>query len=121
MDDKQNTDFQRSRLTYSREHYKYADYHTALLSKISTCDQCDDVYTGAQAHPLIELQLLNQKQILDYNINLVAPAVLKARPFVSTEEFIQAVKASALATNTDPPLAKLWAEFVVTWRTYKTV
>ena len=118
MDDKQNTDFQRSRLTYSREHY--ADYHTALLSKIRTCDQCDDVYTGAQAHPLIELQLLNQQQILDYNIHLVAPAVLKARPFVPTEEFIQAVKAKALAANTDPPLAQLWAEFVVAWKTYKS-
>ena len=95
MDDKQNTDFQRSRLTYSREHY--ADYHTALLSKIRTCDQCDDVYTGTQPHPLIELQLLNQQQILNYEINLVAPAVLTSRPFVPTEEFIQAVRLKAAA------------------------
>ena len=57
MDDKQNTDLTRSRLTFTRDFY--ADYHTALLSKIRTDDACNDVYTGAQPHPLVELQLRN--------------------------------------------------------------
>ena len=74
MDGKQYTDPSRSRLTFTREFY--ADYHTALLSNIRTDDACNDVYTGAQPHPLVELQLLNQNQILVYKINLVPEAVL---------------------------------------------
>ena len=119
MDGKQfPADQRKPRLTFSREYY--ADYHTALLSQFRADDDCNDVYTGAQKHPLIELQLLNQQQILDYNIHLVAEAVLQSRPFAPTEDFIYRVKLAAAAKNVDPPLAKLWAAFLAAWKIYKS-
>ena len=119
MDDKHfTTDSRKSRLTFSREHY--ADYHTALLAQFRSDEECDAVYTGTQKHPLIELQLLNQSQILSYNVNLIAEAVLQANPFDPTEDFIYRVKLAAAAKNEDPPLAKLWAEFLVAWKVYKS-
>ena len=119
MDDKQTyTDSRRPRLTFPREFY--TDYHTVLLSQIRTCDICNDVYTGALKHPLVELQILNQKQILDYGITLVAQAVLQHRPFVPTEEFIHAVRIAAAKANVKPPLDQLWQEFTVAWKTYKS-
>ena len=113
-----STDPRKSRLTFSREFY--ADYHTALLSQFRSDDECNDVYTGAQKHPLIELQLLNQQQILDYNVHLVAAAVLQSRPFGPTEDFIYAIKVAATAAKTDPPLAKLWKEFLAAWKACKS-
>ena len=118
MDDKQYTEHSRSRLTFSREHY--ADYHTALLSKIRTDEVCNDVYTGNQPHPLIELQILNQTQILAYKVNLVPAAILKLRPFVPAEEFLHSIKHAATLANKNPPLDKLWQEFLVAWKCYKT-
>ena len=113
-----STDPSKSRLTFSRNHY--ADYHTALLSQFRSDDNCNDVYTGAQKHPLIELQLLNQQQILDYNVHLIAAAVLQSRPFAPTEDFIYAIKLAAADKKVDPPLAKLWKEFIAAWKVYKS-
>ena len=85
-----------------------------------TDDACNDVYTGAQPHPLIELQLLNQTQILVYNVNLVPEAILCLRPFAPAETFLLDVKKAALRTSTDPPLTKFWAEFLTAWQRYKS-
>ena len=90
MGDKRSTDTTRSRTTFSREYF--ADYHTALLADIRTDDICNDVYTGARPHPLVELQRLNQSQIIAYKVALVAEEVSRTRPFVPAEAFIHAVK-----------------------------
>ena len=113
MGDKRSTDTTRSRTTFSREYF--ADYHTTLLADIRTDDICNDVYTGARPHPLVELQKLNQSQIIAYKVSLVAEEVLRTRPFVPAEAFIHAIKIAALAAKTDPPLAKYWAEFLKSW------
>ena len=113
------TDSRKLRLTFSREHC--VDCHTDLLSQFRSDDDCNDVYTGAQKHPLIELQLLNQSQILSYDVHLIAETVLQTNPFDPTEDFIYRVKLAATAKNTDPTLAKFWAEFLAACKVYKSV
>ena len=104
MSDKSFTEHSRSRVTFS--HDFFADYHTALITDIRADDNCNDVYTGVKAHPLIDLQKLNQSQILAYKVSLVAEEVSHLRPFLPAEIFIHAVKLAAQASNTDPSLAK---------------
>ena len=85
------------RLTFTQEFF--ADYHTALVSRIRTCDECDGVYTGFLPHPLIKLQTENQQQILDYNVDLVSPELLESQPFEPTEYFIFLIKQAAEAAT----------------------
>ena len=119
MDDTTDRDSaKQTRLTFSGEFF--ADYHTSLVSRIRADDSCEELYTGYLPHPLIELQQRNQQQILDYGIELVAPAVLEHTPFEPTEYFIRAVKRAATASNNDPPLRHLWSAFLTGWKTYKS-
>ena len=84
MDDNLSTDPHKTRLTFSREFN--ADYYTDLLSQFRTDDEYNDVYTETQKHPLIELQMLNQKQILDYKLHLVPKTLIQLRPFTPIED-----------------------------------
>ena len=106
-------------LTFSREHF--ADYYTALVSRIRATDECDGVFTGYIPHPLIELQSENQQEILDYGISLVAPALLTHRPFEPADELVYSIEQAAARANRDPPLAKLWEDFKTAWPVYKRV
>ena len=86
-----------SRLNYSREFF--ADYLTALESRIRQSVDADDIFTCATPYPLVELQVLNRAQILDLQIRLIAPDYLVHHPIVPTERFIVLVKAKSTATG----------------------
>ena len=116
MDVTDNRD-QARKLTFSKEFF--ADYHTALISRIRACDECDEVYTGYAPHPLIELQQKNQQQILSYNVPLVAPELLKHKPIEPTEYFIRSIERAAQAANKDPPLDRYWDVFKEAWKIYR--
>ena len=69
-------------LWYSNE--QFADYWTALTSRVRQHEECDQLFTGTMKHPLIDLQSQNQKQILDYRLTLVSEEKLKLDPFQPT-------------------------------------
>ena len=104
-------------LWFSRE--LFADYWTALESRVRQDDDCDRVYSGVMPHPLIKLQHLNRDQILAYNCELISDAVLTANPIYPAELLIAAITAAAVAAQMIPPLAVHWDEFRELWPTYK--
>lgn len=104
-------------LSYSRE--QFADYWTALISRLRQDDDCDQIYSGSMPHPLVMLQKKNQQQIRGYDVTLVAEALLQSNPIEPTEMFINAIKIAAATANQDPPLAQLWTEFNTQWSMYK--
>ena len=66
-------------LWYSSE--QFADYWTALTSRVRQDDDLDKLFTGIMAHPLITLQKSNQSQITDdYHLTLISEEKLKADP-----------------------------------------
>ena len=104
-------------LWYSRE--QFADFWTALTSRVRQQDNCDQLFTGAMEHPLIALQRDNQQQILGYNLTLVSEEKLKAYPFQPTDFLIAAIKVAAQESNNDPPLDNNWQQFELAWTVYK--
>ena len=58
----------RQRLYVCREFF--ADYLTALLSRIHQDEKCNAVYTDRQKHPLIVVQLVNQAQLQKFALGV---------------------------------------------------
>ena len=113
--DSSATDTSRApRLTYSREFF--ADYLTALISKIRQSADTDAIFTGSTKHPLIDLQLQNRTEILNLHIRLLAPEYLRHHPIVPADRFIALVETKSTVT---PKLPNNWAEFLVAWPKYK--
>ena len=104
-------------LWFSRE--LFADYWTALISRVRQDDECDKVYSGVLPHPLSALQLSNQAQILGYNLSLVSDELLESNPFEPAEYLIASIKVAAAASHTDPPLANGWHRFLDVWIVFK--
>ena len=104
-------------LWFSRE--MFADYWTALESRVRQDDDCDQVYTGTMRHPLIDLQRHNRDQIRQYNCELITDAVLTADPIRPTEMLIASIIVAAVAAQMVPPLAVHWDEFRNKWAIYK--
>ena len=105
-------------LWFSRE--MFADYWTALESRVRQDDDCDRVYTGTMRHPLIELQHKNRDQIRSYNCELVTDdAMLTADPIGPTEMLIASIIVAAVAATIVPPLAVHWDDFRSEWTVYK--
>ena len=104
-------------LQFSRE--LFADYWTAVVSRVRQDDECDQVYSGIFPHPLISLQQSNQQQILSYNCVLVPEEVLKADPIQPADFLIAAIIVAAKELNVDPPLDQHWDVFKQKWPTYK--
>ena len=104
-------------LSYSRE--QFADYWTALISRVRQDDDCDQIYSGSMPHPLVMLQKKNLQQIQGYDVTLVAEALLQSNPIEPTEVFINAIKIAAATANKDPPLSLLWNEFNTQWPKYR--
>ena len=102
------------RLVLSREFF--ADYLTALLSRIRQCPKCEAVFTGKQSHPLVAIQLANQRQLQTLNITFIPAALLTFNPFLPTEKFIADVKTKS---TSDPKLDNGWDVFLTTWEDYK--
>ena len=104
-------------LWFSRE--MFADYWTALESRVRQDDDCDRVYTGTMQHPLIDLQQRNREQIRSYNCELVSDALLLADPIRPTEMLIASIIVAAVAATMVPPLAVHWDKFRADWTVYK--
>ena len=67
----------------------FADYWTALESRVRRDDDCDRVYSGVMPHPLIDLQYHKTDQITTfYNQELVTDAMITADPIRSAETLI---------------------------------
>ena len=97
----------------------FADYWTALESRVRQDDDCDRVYTGLMQHPLIDLQQRNRDQIRAYNCELVTDAMLIADPIRPTEMLIASIIVAAVAASIVPPLAVHWDDFRANWIVYK--
>ena len=105
-------------LYFSRE--QFADYWTSLLSRICQDDDCEKVYTGLMPHPIIALQARNQQQILRYNLELIAEAVLSVNPIEPADRLLASVQVAATAAGVTPPLLNLWDNTVnELWPRYK--
>ena len=104
-------------LWFSRE--LFADYWTALESRVRQDDDCDRVYSGVMPHPLIKLQHLNRDQILSYNCEIISDAVLTMNPIYPAEMLLTAIVAAAAAAGMVPPLAVYWDEFRTHWPIYQ--
>ena len=105
-------------LWYSSE--QFADYWTALTSRVRQDDELDKLFTGIMAHPLVALQNSNRSQIEDdYHLNLISDEKLKAYPIQSAEYFIAAVKVAAAEANNEPPLTNNWDVYTTAWPIYK--
>ena len=104
-------------LSYSRE--QFADFWTALISRVRQDEDCDQIYSGSMPHPLVDLQKKNRQQISEYAVTLVAEAFLESNPIEPTEIFITAIKLAATRANKDPPLSLLWEDFLKVWPKYK--
>ena len=98
---------------------QFADYWTALISRVRQNDDCDSLFTGKMLHPLIALQKENQQQILTYSLTLVAEEKLKIDPIQPTEFLIAAILTAAAEAENDPPLPNKWDEFQTAWPIYK--
>ena len=115
MDDESDPTFNNSRapkLFYS--HAQFADYWTALVSRIRSTDSCDKIYMGRFPHPLIKLQEQNLNTIQAFNVALIPPARLEFDPIEPTEIFVLQLTKAASETDppTDPPLAVGWTTFL---------
>ena len=104
-------------LYFSRE--MFSDYWTALISRVRQDDTCDQVYIGILPHPLVQLQKDNQAQILDYECQLVAEAVLEQNPIEPADKLLAAIRFAAAIAQKDPPLDKFWKEFSEAWPVFK--
>ena len=104
-------------LWFSNE--QFADYWTTLTFRVRQHEECDQLFTGAMKHPLIDLQRETQKQILDYRLTLVSEEKLKQEPFQPTEFLLAAIKVAAQESDADPPLSNGWSEFHKAWAKYK--
>ena len=104
-------------LQFSRE--LFADYWTAVISRVRQDDECDKIYSGVMKHPLIALQQKNQQQILAYHCTLVPEEVLRDNPIQPAEFLVAAIVIAAKEINKDPPLDDLWDVFQTKWPIYK--
>ena len=102
------------RLALSKEFF--ADYLTALLSRVRRCPKCEAIFSGKRLHPLIAIQLANQRQLQTLNVAFVPAALLIYNPFLPTEKFIADVNT---LSDQDPKLNSGWAAFLTTWEDYK--
>lgn len=105
-------------LYFSRE--QFADYWTSLLSRIRQDDDCEKIYTGLMPHPIVALQTRNQQQIINYNLELIAEAVLAINPIEPADRLLASVQVAAAASNVNPPLTNIWVTTVDDlWPRYK--
>ena len=102
------------RLYLSQEFF--ADYLTALLSRVRQNEKCNAVYTGRQKHPLIAVQLANTAQLQGLNIRFIDEATLNFTPFRPSENFIIDVNDKS---TTDPKLHNGWDAFLAAYNDYK--
>ena len=106
-----------SPLSFSRQ--QFADYWTALISRVRQDDDCDQVFSGSMPHPMVLFQKQNHQQILDYGLTLIAEAVLAVNPIQPAELLLQEIKHAAAQANKDPPLDTNWNVFQTEWLKYK--
>ena len=102
------------RLQYSREFF--ADYLTALLSRIRQDEKCDAVYIGRQKHPLIAVQTNNQAQLQRIHVRFVPEAQFNFHPFAPADNFIIEVNTKS---RQDPKLDNGWEDFLTSYDDYK--
>ena len=102
------------RLYLSREFF--ADYLTALLTRIRQDEKCNGIYTGKQKHPLVAVQRLNQRQLQTLHINFIPEATLTFTPFRPADNFIVEVNTKSNAT---PKLDNGWDAFITSYAEYK--